>query len=124
MKETDIIWNRACEGAGLSPRKGDRALAALLKAHGLMMNGGVLHAVECLDATELANAKSGYCFFRLDSVADLMTRARLIFEAGQSLESYELKLDQEYAALVPDDSALCARFEERFEIKSSDFAPV
>lgn len=124
MKETDLIWNRACEGGGLSSRKGDWALTALLKAHGLTMNGGVLHAVECLDAIELADAKSGYCFFGLDSVADLMTRARLIFEAGQSLELYEAKLDQEYAVLVPDDSALCARFEERYKIKSSDFAPI
>jgi hypothetical protein len=124
MKETDLIWNRACEGGGANPRNGDRALEALLKAHGLTMNGGVLHAVECLDAIKFADAKSGYCFFGLDSVADLMTRARLIFEAGQNLETHESKLDQEYATLIPDDSALCARFEEHYKMKSSDFAPV
>lgn len=124
MTEEENIWNRACEGGGENPRDGDRALAALLKAHGLTMNGGVLHAVECLDASELADARSGYCFFGLDSVAELMTRARRLFEADQDLESHESLLDREYATLIPDDSALYARFEEHHKMRSTDFAPV
>lgn len=124
MKETDLIWNRACEGGGASLRVGDRSLAALLTAHGLAMNGGVLHAVECLDATELADAKAGYSFFGFDSVAELLTRARRLFEADQDLEFHESELDQEYAILIPDDSALCERFEERYRTGPSAFEPI
>lgn len=104
MKAADLIWNRACEGGGLNPCNGDRALAALLKAHGHAMNGGVLHAVECLGALELADAESGFRFFGLGAVADLLTRARKVLEAAQDLESYEAQLDHEYATLIPDDS--------------------
>ncbi len=57
MTTADLIWNRACEGGGSNPGKGDRAPAALLKAHGLAMNRGVLYAVECLAPSELADAE-------------------------------------------------------------------
>ena len=97
MRPADIIWNRACEGGGRNPSTGDHALAALLKAHGLAMNGGIMHAVECLDASELADAESGYRFFDLGAVADLLSRARKILEADLDLESYESQLDQDYA---------------------------
>jgi hypothetical protein len=98
-----LIWNRACGGGGPNPCKADCALAALLKAHGLIMNGGVLHAVGCLSASELADAESGYRFFRFDAAAYLLSRARIIREASQDLESYEQQLDRDYAALIPDD---------------------
>ena len=86
------------------------------------MNGGVLHAVECLSASELADAKSGYRFFGLGSVAELLSRARKIWEADQDRGSYERLLDHDYAMLIPDDSALCDRFEELHRRRPSDFA--
>ena len=47
MNKATQIWNRALADYGLAgPALGDRALAAMLLAHGLVMNGGVLHAVE------------------------------------------------------------------------------
>jgi hypothetical protein len=43
----DHVWNRAAlDGGGPKPRDGDRALADLLLAHGLIMNGGLGHALE------------------------------------------------------------------------------
>ncbi len=151
LTEADRIWNRACEGGGRNPQSGDRALAALLRAHGLAMNGGVLHAVECLSSSELSDAESGYRFFGFDSVADLVSRARrlseadagsghrslglgwagdlvsrirLFFRGSDDLESQESRLDAEYAALIPDDSALVERFEEYWRLHPSDFAPL
>jgi hypothetical protein len=124
MTPADLIWNRACEGGGPNPSNGDRALAALLKAHGLAMNGGVLHAVECLSASELADAESGFRFFGYGAVADLLARARKIWEADQDLESYETQLDNDYAALIPDDSSLVERFEHLRKTRPSEFACV
>jgi len=124
MTPADLIWNRACEGGGANPCNGDRALAALLKAHGLAMNGGVLHAVECLSAPELADAESGYHYFGFGAVADLLARARKILEADQDLESCESQLDNDYAALIPDDSSLVERFEQFHKTRPSEFACV
>ena len=86
------------------------------------MNGGVLHAVECLSASELAEAESGYRTFRFEAVADLLSRASVIREANQGLESYEPQLDRDYAALIPDDALLYQRFEDFYRTWPSDFA--
>jgi len=86
------------------------------------MNGGVLHAVECLSASELADARSGYRYFGFDAVADLLARARKIWERGQELGSWESQLDNSYAALIPDDSALFGRFDHLLRTRPADFA--
>lgn len=58
------IWNRAAlEAGGPAPGDGDRALAAMLAAHRLIMNGGVLHTVGVLDATAVAAACAGFEYF-------------------------------------------------------------
>ena len=107
MTDADLIWNRAAmEDGGSNPSAGDRALASLLYAHGLAMNGGVLHAAECLESSELSAAQSGYRYFDLSPVADLLSRARAAFDADDELESQEPLLDLEYATLIPDDSFL------------------
>jgi len=124
MTSADIIWNRACEGGGQNPSAGDHALRALLKAHGLAMNGGVLHAVECLDDSELADAQHGYRFFSLGAVADLLSRAQRILKTGEDLETYESQLDQNYATLIPDDSALNVHFERIYTSRPSEFSGV
>jgi hypothetical protein len=120
----DMIWNRACGEDPLRALPGDRALADLLRAHGLVMNGGVLHAVECLTADELANAEVGYRFYGLDGVASLLSRAHGLFEAADDLGSHEQQLDGEYAQMIPSDSSLVERFEKRLKSSPSDFAPL
>ena len=124
MTAADTIWNRACEGGDQNPSAGGQALAALLKAHGLVMNGGVLHAVECLSASELSAAESGYRFFSLGVVADLLSRARKILEANRDLESFEAQLDQDYETLIPDDSALYEQFERIYTTRPAEFTRV
>ena len=124
LTEADMIWNRACSEDPLRALPGDRALADLLYAHGLAMNGGVLHAVECMTAEEQSDAEAGYKYYGLDDVGLLLSRARRIFEAGEDLGSHEQRLDGEYAQLIPSDSSLSERFEKRLKSSLSDFAPL
>ena len=124
MRPSILIWNRACEGGAESPRTGDRALSNLLLAHGLVMNGGLLHAAECLTPSELAGALDGYRFFGLDSTAKLLIHSREVVEADEDLESQEAALDRAYVQLVPDDTFLFARFEQHLASHPEDFAPL
>src|SRR5262245_43211567 len=124
LSEADMIWNRACSEAPLRALPGDRALADLLYAHGLAMNGGVLHAVECMTAEELSHAEAGYRYYGLDAVASLLARARGIFEAADDPGSHEQQLDREYAHLIPSDNSLVVRFQARLKTSPSDFAPL
>src|SRR5262245_48266251 len=122
--DADMIWNRACGEDPLRSLPGDRALADLLRAHSLAMNGGVLHAVECLTASELSAAEAGYRFYGLDEAASLLSRARTIFQIGDELESHELQLDRQYAAMIPSDSSLVKRFQKRLKSHPSEYAPL
>jgi hypothetical protein len=124
LTKAEMIWNRACAEDPLRSLPGDRALADLLRAHGLVMNGGVLHALECLTANELSDAELGYRFYGLDGVHSLLSRATRIFESAEELESHEQQLDRQYADMIPTDSSLVARFEERLKANPSDFAPL
>ena len=124
MTPQALVWNRACEGGGSNPHRGDLALAAMLRAHGLTMNGGVLHAVESLGASEVKIAVSGYRFFGLNSVAELFERALHIFRNETGLGALELILDRQYATLISDDSFLLSHFERYFELHAPDFAPI
>src|SRR6476661_8332679 len=110
LTESDTIWNRACGEEPLRALPGDRALADLLYAHGLAINGGVLHAVECMTAEELSNAEAGYRYYGLDDVASLLSRARAIFEAADNLGNHEQQFDGDYARMIPSDSSLVERF--------------
>ena len=125
LTQADLIWNRATlEDGGKSLAPGDVALSSLLHAHGLTMNGGVLHAVELLTSDELAAAKNGYRYFGLSDVADLLTYAETLFDAVENMGEQERQLDAKYATFIPDDSSLVKRFEEQFVANPSAFAPM
>jgi hypothetical protein len=123
VTEAEMIWNRACGQGRLRSLPGDRALADLLSAHGLVMNGGVLHAVECLTAEELTDAEAGYRFYGFAEVASLLTCARKLFETCDDFERHEQQLSRRYAALIPSDSSILGRFEQRLKSSPSDFMP-
>lgn len=118
----DMIWNRACGDAPVRSFPGDRALTDMLRAHGLIMNGGVLHAIECLTASEMRDAEAGYCFYGFDTVPPLLSRVKGIFEADNDLGENEWQLDAQYADIIPSDSSLIERFEQRLKLKTSEFA--
>ncbi len=122
LTDADMIWNRACGEDPLRALPGDRALADLLRAQGLAMNGGVLHAVECLTSSELSAAVAGYRYYGLDEIASLLSRARTIFETGDYLEIHEQELDRQYAAMIRSDCSLVERFENRLKSHPSEFA--
>mgnify|MGYP007114256039 CR=1 FL=1 len=122
LTDADLIWNRAAiEDGGPAPSAGDRSLACLLLAHGLVMSGGVLHAVECLESAELIAAQAGYRYFNLIPVAELLTRARTKCDDDDP-GSQEPLLDAEYATLIPDDAFLVERFEQRLRSHPDDFS--
>ena len=51
LSDQSRVWNRAAlDAGGEAPLQGDAALAALLALHGMIMNGGIDHALEALDA--------------------------------------------------------------------------
>lgn len=119
------VWNRAVtEGGCPSPRAGDLALAELLRAHGLAMNGGVLHACELLTPDELAAAQRGYQFFGLPQAATLLGKAKVTLDKGVDLGTHERKLDSEYSGYIPSDSAFVSRFQETFSRDPGEFSPL
>ena len=126
------MWNRATEAwnpetwEGL--QDGDRALAALLLVHGLVQNGGVLHAVEALKPVEIRRGSEGYRYFGLDGVADLMDGAfaqmsRLEVSSLSVQEELEHVWDRAYQEILPTDQALADAFEAVYAHASADFAP-
>jgi hypothetical protein len=119
-----MIWNRACGDDPLRALPGDRALADVLYAHGLAMNGGVLYAVECMTVEEQCDAEAGYRYYGLDGIATLLTRAREIFEAANDLGDYEQQLNLDYVRLIPSDSSLVERFESQLKSRPYDFGAV
>lgn len=118
--EQMAVWNRAAlERGGRTPRGGDAALAALLRAHSLVMNGGVRHAVEVLEFRELASACDGLRFFGFDDVAALLERVA----GAQHEEPHDSVLDAEYGRAIPRDAAIVERFERHFTEHRDFYAP-
>jgi hypothetical protein len=110
FSRADRVWNRACQLVGRpGPQTGDTELSAMLLAHSLTMNGGVLHCVEALSREELDSAIHGYRYFGQDSAADLIERARLV--PPEEAEGADAKLDAEYG---PTDDVLLDAFEAHF----------
>lgn len=119
LSQTDAIWNRAAlESGGNAARAGDRALADLLLAHGMVMNGGIGHAVEALSLEEFSAAVSGFRFFGFDEVALLLERALRTPEQDLELA------DSSYGSLIPDDQVVVERFEACYCSSPEVFAPI
>lgn len=125
MDRTDHIriWNRALDGGGSSPRRGDLALAALLRFDGMVDNGGVHHALSCLATQEIDAAVDGYAYFGFDEVAAwLSSRATdplLVEWKGE----FERPASRRYASLVTSP-ALIARVRRVLDELPDDFAPL
>ena|SRR5690348_16825485 len=116
MSRQDQIWNRAClEGGGTEPAVGDAALASVLLAHGLVMNGGVVHALECLSSAQVAAAIAGFKYFGL-------TTAAYVFEQPPDA-SAEQHLNHMYWQAVPNDEVLAHAFRIKLVASPEAFAP-
>ncbi|MCY2925138.1 MAG: hypothetical protein NT031_06805 [Planctomycetota bacterium] len=97
----------------------------MLRAHGMICNGGVFHVFDTLTEAQIETAKAGYCFFGLGPVARLISRANLLLTGtAEELGDLEAALYAEYASYIPDDSELTSRFERHYAAKPADFAPL
>jgi hypothetical protein len=117
LTTADRVWNRAAE---YEARKmpGDVALSALLRAHGHVMNGGVLHCVETLPESELREALDGYRYFGIE-VGPIFERA----QGADEEVALEAELDEEYGH-VADDDMLLAAFEAHYASHPDAYEPV
>ena len=112
------IWNRAClESGGPSPAAGDQALASLLRAHGYAMNGGVVHALECLSQAEVAAAVAGFNYFGLSEAANVFQ------QHADDTEETEERLNHLYWTAVPSDETLANAFRVKLLVSPEAFAP-
>lgn len=119
LTRQDKIWNRAAmEAGGSAPREGDAALASLLLVHGMVMNGGIDHALETLSKEEYAAGIDGFRYFGLPKVASILQRAR-----GAMETDFE-RLNAEYGSLVPSDSTLVHAFQAKLIVSPGVFSPL
>ena len=121
---TDQIWNRAAQGGGDSPGRGDRSLASLILLHSLAMNGGIHHAIECLEPDEFANAIEGFAYFGFDKFTAWLRAASSDPMLKEWTDETEIAALYRYAELIPDDDCLVTRFEAVYQERPSEFAPV
>ena len=118
------------DGGGAGARDGDSALASLLLVHGMVMNGGVLHALEALDRGEVERGCAGFRYLGLAGAAEAIEwvqqqLASLGLDPDLEVEEeVEREGDDRYAQWVPDDSVLAERFGATFAADPGAFAPM
>ena len=120
---TEQIWQRACGNGPADPLAGDRALMAMLTFHGLVMNAGVLYAIDCLNAGELDAAKHGYRYFGFGNAAGVIGAGQAAKAQGLDPALLEETLEDAYGALI-DDGALMQAFEVHHAAQPADYAPL
>ena len=120
LRPVDLVWNRAAmEAGGEQARRGDKALAALLRCHGEVMSGGMYFAIrDALSPGEVAAGVEGFRRFGLITAADVFQQA--ITASDDDLEA----LEEMYATAVPTDQVLVDAFEALYSAEPDDFAPL
>lgn len=117
------IWQRACGAGPAAPRAGDTALMALLTFHGLVMNAGVLYAIDCLSPHELDAARQGYRYFGFANVAGVIGAGQAAKAQGLDADLLADTLEDAYAAIIADEVVMQA-FEAHYARQPADYAPV
>lgn len=119
LTAADRVWNRATQRSRQG-RPGDAALSAVLLAHGLVMNGGVLHCIELLSEEELREAIVGYRYFGVE-VNPVFLRATSA--RAEEFDDFETRLDEQYAQIA-DDGRLMAAFQAHYSDHPEAYAPI
>lgn len=83
-----------------------------------------MHAVGCLNSTQLDEAQAGYKYFGFGEIAELIGKAKIILDAADDTDEQELAFDNAYWKQIPDDAVLVARFEKQFALDRFEFAPI
>ncbi len=81
------------------------------------MNGGVVHALECLSQPEVAAAVAGFNYF------GLVEAARVFQQLPDGTEETEERLNQLYWAAVSNDETLAHAFRVKLLASPEEFAP-
>lgn len=132
MVDVDYIWDRALgfgDGGAVGTGPGDTALAAVLLAHGMVMNGGVLHAVEGLEPDELDAAIGGYRRLGAEATAQLLEEVRAQIDDGAlnddaRAEAHEGESNRSYEEAIADDAALQQLVQSDVDRNPGDYDPV
>lgn len=131
MNPSDEVWNRACAEPGGPTRltaAGDRALADMVLAHSLAMNGRLLNSIESVTPEARAAAVQGYRYVGLDAADAVFEDVAQRWAAGHidvdAAERLEVEADERYNAVVLDDNVLSAAFKARYVASPEQFAPL
>lgn len=124
LTDLDLIWNRACFGEATEPKAGDLALAALLVFHGPAMNGGVLHAIECVGSERLAEACQGFRYFGHSRIASDLEEASRKLATKEELDKLDAEFNERYWRHVPEDGVLVKAFEADYAARPEIYAPL
>jgi hypothetical protein len=118
LADRDKVWNRAAlQSGGAKLLEGDMALIALLAVHGMIMNGGVDHALEVLSPPDFAAGIAAFRYFGLGEVAAVLEAATA---SGMGWERFNAT----YAALVPADDTIVEAFHQKYRAFPEVFAPL
>jgi len=90
----------------------ETAASAVWIAHGLVMNGGVVHCVEVLSKRELRTTIAGYRLFGLSVAADVLFEASRVPQDEN--DAAESRLDAAYAEAIRSDDFLATHVNSRF----------
>lgn len=82
------------------------------------MNGGVVHALECLSHSQIASAVAGFNYFGLSDAA------RVLQQVPDDTEEAEERLNQLYRAAVPNDRTLAHAYGFKLLASPEEFAPL
>jgi hypothetical protein len=131
MVDVGYIWDRALgfSDGGVGTGPGDTALGAVLLAHGMVMNGGVLHAVEGLEPDDLEAAIGGYRRLGAESTAQLLESVRAQIDDGAlddaaRAEALEIESNRSYAEVIPDDATLEELVRGDVDRNPGDYDPI
>jgi len=112
------IWDRAARNGGSSPRRGDTALASLLRVHGMIMSGGIEHALSSLSPEQYKAGIEGYRYFGLLGAAIVLDQARITKDADL------IHLTENYKTIIPNDSRLFHALGVKLIESPEDFCPL
>ncbi len=80
--------------------------------------------MEFLNEEQRTAACEGYEYFGFHSIAELLRRARSLFETASELGQYERVLDGEYADIIPSDATISEAFERHLLNDPESYAPL
>lgn len=109
------VWNRACDYEFQPARTGDRLLKAVIQFDGLAQNGGLGHAIDVAEPSEVQDAVHGFRWLGLVDAAQVVEAALALDDE----EAQEAMSDEYYNAA----HSLDAMFERYYADHAEEFDP-